>query len=1044
MVNFTGPRANQIRTSNQQPDLAQWMRDVDKRTGHFGGRVATRLGLSSLIPFEDLQVFIDDEKKYVVFKNGTWEDILGGGGGGTGGGGTGTIDPAIEGRVASLEMQVSNISKDYTEDFITQNKVDLGQTTAVLEPGRIRARKIPGFTDPLDSDIYIDPFGTSDVVIKDGHVKLAQGKLEGYLVSNPIAVNKATQVKVDALITQHSGMGFLEGSTEILNKIAESENLTHTVMVDDNAGRQWRVMFARGKNIYVECLDANGVVIISKTITTAYSLRLSDFLNPAVVVDQDNKVWIICSTSSGTNSNTVAVILNPDGTLYKPIMEIVSAASSALFYETSNVVILPNRRVLIMTSQSSSGSTGALVLWLYELDGTLYKSTTVFTVSNMSLRGLDAVYDKANNKVIWAALQSTVMQYGAIDLDGTILSASRSISTVGNCYSLHLFYNETFQVARVYASQASAAIRVLDINASTVTATLVGSITNIPLPNARPMKGIQDGNQYSLVYTSTDGSVISSPSVVYYIKLGHTWNEVIVPATQVTHPDDYKSFYPSIFYNKYTNKIEVYTSTSRKSISLSVIEKFIYKTEQTKVDVDVSPDNGLTWLPVTLGNYSVFSNPVNNVRVRFKLISPVTTTWGSPEVSQYQITDIANSLEEKVATFVSSKLPSLSTVANIILTVDQQLNNGTTQWFASNDGGANWYPVGIGQRYTFPNRLNGDLRIKVIITSPVGEPTSPIVKGYTVITGNTVMGVDLEEIEANIAKTNFRFAALLNISKYSLKNMFIDTFADSSGIDSVKTNGVHVSQGSLLLVSAGVNVAPKLLSNTSNPPVIVTESSSSGAATGGWRLFDQLTGNWQTNNGDVSPDKPEWMQIDFGIGNDKKIDAYTLVPYNTASRIYDPKDFKLQGSHNAYEWTTIDIRTGQTWLDATDKKTFTVGTPGFYRYYRLLVEETTGTTVSIIGEMELFSMGTGTGIGTVYSAPEETGTVPSKVFLVVDETLNTGTITYEASRDNGVSWKSIEKEKLLDVSDQPNGTKLVLRATITGNALLHSWALSWK
>lgn len=97
-----------------------------------------------------------------------------------------------------------------------------------------------------------------------------------------------------------------------------------------------------------------------------------------------------------------------------------------------------------------------------------------------------------------------------------------------------------------------------------------------------------------------------------------------------------------------------------------------------------------------------------------------------------------------------------------------------------------------------------------------------------------------------------------------------------------------------------------------------------------------------------------WIQIDFGVGNGKKVTSYAItgdlrVPYVTNS----PKAWTLQGSNDNSNWTTLDTVANQTAWSAAERRVFTVATPGYYRYYKLVVSDNNGSEWTAVGEIEM-------------------------------------------------------------------------------------------
>jgi hypothetical protein len=79
---------------------------------------------------------------------------------------------------------------------------------------------------------------------------------------------------------------------------------------------------------------------------------------------------------------------------------------------------------------------------------------------------------------------------------------------------------------------------------------------------------------------------------------------------------------------------------------------------------------------------------------------------------------------------------------------------------------------------------------------------------------------------------------------------------------------------------------------------------------------------------------------------------------------------------------------------------------------------------------------------TVVSAAWAEPIAPTEAMIVPDETLNTGSITYYVSRDNGTTWTAATKNTVTNISSQPTGTQLKWKAVINGNAELNAIAVA--
>ena len=98
-----------------------------------------------------------------------------------------------------------------------------------------------------------------------------------------------------------------------------------------------------------------------------------------------------------------------------------------------------------------------------------------------------------------------------------------------------------------------------------------------------------------------------------------------------------------------------------------------------------------------------------------------------------------------------------------------------------------------------------------------------------------------------------------------------------------------------------------------------------------------------------------WLRYDFGTGVAQTIKRYDITSANDVPA-RDPKDWQLQGSNDGTNWTTVDTRTGQpSFPNRYQTMSFTVASPGAYRYYRLNVTANNGDGSTQISELAMFS-----------------------------------------------------------------------------------------
>jgi hypothetical protein len=124
-----------------------------------------------------------------------------------------------------------------------------------------------------------------------------------------------------------------------------------------------------------------------------------------------------------------------------------------------------------------------------------------------------------------------------------------------------------------------------------------------------------------------------------------------------------------------------------------------------------------------------------------------------------------------------------------------------------------------------------------------------------------------------------------------------------------------------------------------------TATDSANNATNAGYAFDQNSGSYWFYGGVTG-----WLKYD--LGHTETVQRYTVIS-STDLVPRDPKDWQFQGSNDGVTWTTLDTQSGQAFANRIQMKSYTVATPGAYRYYRLNITSNNGdssfTTLSEIG-----------------------------------------------------------------------------------------------
>lgn len=351
-----------------------------------------------------------------------------------------------------------------------------------------------------------------------------------------------------------------------------------------------------------------------------------------------------------------------------------------------------------------------------------------------------------------------------------------------------------------------------------------------------------------------------------------------------------------------------------------------------------------------------------------------------------------------------------------------------------------WQSADLGQQITFSNPINSDLRVRATLYSPASEKSTLSIHNFTVISSTILLNPDITDpnlpqrvidLENNLIKTNFKLITYMNAPKYGLKNVIVDTFTDLSGVDIAKSQVVYDHE--LKKFTTGiVDIVPLMTANNAPAPfVAAADRVTYGAA---FMLFDRSTATyWGSTSND-----PHWISIYLG-GAEQTIDRYLLSGVSK----YAPTNWLLQGSNNGSDWETLHSVSGYVWTNYENNQ-FTIPTPNIkpYKYYRIYITASQyGLGVTQISELRLQKA---VDQNFLQSKPEITTAPPNKIVIVGDEVVAGGKIEYHASRDGGNTWTVVPAETLIDISSQPVGTELVVKATIHGNAELNAWGYYYE
>lgn len=160
--------------------------------------------------------------------------------------------------------------------------------------------------------------------------------------------------------------------------------------------------------------------------------------------------------------------------------------------------------------------------------------------------------------------------------------------------------------------------------------------------------------------------------------------------------------------------------------------------------------------------------------------------------------------------------------------------------------------------------------------------------------------------------------------------------------------------------SYSVDKTATMTSNSAPAPNVASASSEFSSSYQAWQAFDKSITNatrfdWATASGQSNA----WIKYDFGAGNSKVIQKYTIVGVQIngyVDRLSAPRDWIFQGSNDNTTWSNLDTRSYETdWYEG-EKRAYTFDNETAYRYYRVYISannSSTGTGLFRLSEIEL-------------------------------------------------------------------------------------------
>jgi hypothetical protein len=225
------------------------------------------------------------------------------------------------------------------------------------------------------------------------------------------------------------------------------------------------------------------------------------------------------------------------------------------------------------------------------------------------------------------------------------------------------------------------------------------------------------------------------------------------------------------------------TATVNSGIYTDVVQQV-----SSSIDFFYATDKELTWKPINSGDTKTLAVPANDIRIRAVLKSSAVYD-SSPVINALSVESWDNNnVASRQSSYYSNQLSVLQNEGKAVLYADQDVGDGQIDWYISFNGGLNWTLTQLNTEFVYNYASTPDFRVKAVLSVKDNSLHPPIVRSYTLKTSHMVLHSDLEEIQINLMKTNFKIDTYTKASKNGLLKMTIDTFSNDTAVDTANSD----------------------------------------------------------------------------------------------------------------------------------------------------------------------------------------------------------------------------------------------------------------
>lgn len=726
---------------------------------------------------------------------------------------------ANDSRLATLENQSSLMLSNYKEDFTNLENIDLDKTSATFIDGGATIDGSSNYTSiTFEDDSFINIENSQDYTVSNGKLSLSSSTniFNGGIEFNPIKKENVNNIIISPMQNLHSSRDFSQ-DIKMYNPIFE---YVYTDCFVDSQERNWIIYTITDKTnkarmIRAVILSKNGekvhedaYLVIAASINT-YTNYYDKYCKPSFCEDSEGNCYIVSairpSVSSSTSTEFKLIVskfdsnCNPVDRSTSTSFNMFASTAGAKDLAVSSCVNGNHIYAVVYNHETALTSTKNNVKTLkinkdtlaLELQNKMSATDDYFcggiaqivAFNNDKLNRVECfIYTRQNTTT--SASRYSSFSIWILKEDG-IMSLAKTAVSSERYYGLYtdLFPDNYFNIS--YSSTSTGEIAIWTGVSSSASAKLA----SFKLPNKidafnwytfpKMIQSKKDPYKAYVVYpASNDGSgLITNRFFSFDLRTG----EMIDNDRAVVENTLGKDMAVGTMTECENNELRfIYTTQDREIANKIYVKDSISIMSSIKYSVKNNTEQ--TWKEALPGVPVKFESVGNEITIKAYMETPEPVN-NIPSIDSILINQWNDEQIVQTADLITQQIPIIKdTNAKLMITSSQEENSGSIEWMISLDNGVNWYQVNLAESVSLGINT-GYVKIKAVLKANVDSEIKPLIKDYNIQTSSIVFNSDLETLQINLMKTNFKIDTFTNASKNGLTNMTIDVFSDENGID---------------------------------------------------------------------------------------------------------------------------------------------------------------------------------------------------------------------------------------------------------------------